>query len=256
MELKQSFETEVLDASKKKPVLVDFWAPWCGPCQILGPVLEEIAKERNDELTLVKVNIDEHQNLATQFGVRGIPHVILFHKGESIHSFSGALSKTQVNNWLDENLPSAEKEEWKALENQWNEVPNEKAIPPLKKFAEKHSEIEEARVLLARHLAFFNPEEASQFVEDIKMESDHYDTAEYVRKVESRKDSQQYRSFIEDLIENELLIAFQHLNQRILKADKEEKEMLEKLGVALYSLVNSREKEILKARKVFDMYTS
>ena len=90
---KDSFEAEVLQA--EKPVLVDFWAVWCGPCQMVGPVLEEISEER-DELIVGKVNVDEEQELAAQFGVMSIPTMILFKGGEAAGKLVGAMPKEEI----------------------------------------------------------------------------------------------------------------------------------------------------------------
>jgi thioredoxin 1 len=90
---KDNFETEVLQA--EKPVLVDFWAVWCGPCQMVGPVLEEISEER-DDLIVGKVNVDEEQELAAQFGVMSIPTMILFKGGEAAGKLVGAMPKEEI----------------------------------------------------------------------------------------------------------------------------------------------------------------
>ena len=87
----QSFEEEVLQSDK--PVIVDFWAEWCGPCHAVSPILERIADERPDELKLVKVNIDEEQELALRYGVQSIPTMILFKSGEPAAAAIGAQPK-------------------------------------------------------------------------------------------------------------------------------------------------------------------
>ncbi|MCR5134427.1 MAG: thioredoxin [Clostridiales bacterium] len=90
---KDNFETAVLQAAK--PVLVDFWAVWCGPCQMVGPILEEISDER-DDLIVGKVNVDEEQELAAQFGVMSIPTMILFKGGEAAGKIVGAMPKEEI----------------------------------------------------------------------------------------------------------------------------------------------------------------
>ncbi len=100
------FDEQVLRASASRPVLVDFWAPWCAPCRALAPVLERVAAEFGDRMTLVKVNSDEEPEVAARYGVRGIPNCKLFVAGEVADEFTGALPETAVRAFLQDALPS------------------------------------------------------------------------------------------------------------------------------------------------------
>lgn len=100
------FDEKVLAASRRVPVIVDFWAAWCQPCRILKPILEKLALEYNGKFILAKVNSDENQELAMRYGVRGIPAVKAFVAGELVDEFTGALPESQVREFLDRLIPS------------------------------------------------------------------------------------------------------------------------------------------------------
>ena len=97
-----SFSTDVLQSDK--PVLVDFWAEWCGPCKAIGPAVEEIAGERSDSLSIVKLNIDENPLTPQKYNVRGIPTLLLFKNGEVVAEKVGALPKSQLESWISQSL--------------------------------------------------------------------------------------------------------------------------------------------------------
>jgi putative thioredoxin len=101
-----NFQQVVIEGSKQAPVVVDFWAPWCGPCKMLKPILEKLAEEYQGKFVLAKVNSDQNQELAAQFGVRGIPSVKAVVGGQVVEEFSGAIPESSVREFLDRIIPS------------------------------------------------------------------------------------------------------------------------------------------------------
>jgi thioredoxin 1 len=99
---KNNFESDVLNAAE--PVVVDFWAEWCGPCKMIAPALEEIAQEMGGKVKIAKLNIDENPELAAQFGVRSIPTLMMFKGGEVADMKVGAAPKTALSSWISGNV--------------------------------------------------------------------------------------------------------------------------------------------------------
>lgn len=97
-----SFEADVIGSSK--PVVVDFWAEWCGPCKQISPALEEIAAEMGEQVQIAKINIDENPGVPGKYGVRGIPTLLLFQDGQVVAQKVGAMPKSQIVSWINESI--------------------------------------------------------------------------------------------------------------------------------------------------------
>ncbi len=176
-----NFERDVLDRSHQIPVLVDFWAPWCAPCRALGPVLESVCQRFSDRLGLVKINTEEHPQLAARYGVRGIPNVKLFVGGEPVEEFTGALPEEQIIQWLEKALPTPESKKITEAERLLAGGNLEEAEALLEQVLESNPDASKARLLLARSCLFHNPERASDLVEPVRPSSEGGETAEVVR---------------------------------------------------------------------------
>ena len=162
------FEREVLEASHEAPVLVDFWAPWCGPCRQLGPVLEKLAGENEGVWTLAKLNTDENPEVSQRYRVSSIPAVKLFVDGEVVVEFLGALPETSVRRWLENAIPNETTRRIDAAKALLASGDAAVAEVVLRELLADDESNPATRVLLAQATAFRDLSEAAGLVEEAR----------------------------------------------------------------------------------------
>lgn len=262
----EDFQEDVIETSKETPVLVDFWAPWCGPCRQLSPVLESLAESQED-WNLVKVNVDENGDAAQTYGVRGIPAVKLFVDGEVEAEFTGAKPKRTIENWLDENLPSETKtalEEARTALEDGNHSDAENLLWPI---LEEDPEHDEAQVLLARALAFKDPTRAQALADDadvadpgLRQVRDAVQTLARLLELAANSDSlpegdakNDYRAGIKALSEQDFDSALDHFIDVVRTHRDYDDDGARKACIALFTLLGEQHPVTQKHRRTFDM---
>ena len=177
-----NFDIEVLDRSNEVPVLVDFWSPTCGPCRVLGPVLEKLAANADGKWELLKINTMEHQEVAIEQDIQSIPHVKLYSKGKLVQEFIGALPEPTLVKWLEEFIPTERKEALNAIRERLHNG-DESALEDLRVFVGENPDMNLARLVLASETVLDAPAEARELVEPIALGNLFYEAADNVRIV-------------------------------------------------------------------------
>ncbi len=281
MEVKD-FRTEVVDKSFEVPVVVDFWAPWCGPCRALGPIIESLAEEANGHWILAKLNTDENPEIAEALQIMSIPAVKMIYQGKIIGEFVGALPKPQIQQWLAKHLPAMNEVvpgADEAVEEDTNpdapaklpaldeviphitQVPDPEFVMYLEDYLIQHPEDDRAKSILASHLVFSNPDQAEELTSHIKEGNPQFDLVHDVRTLSSFYITEFDESKAGTLLNEarndldhgwheqamEKLIESMHIN----KSYKEE--IARKTGIALFHIYGKNHPVTRSQRKYFDM---
>jgi len=177
----QDFTKDVIDRSHEIPILVDFWAEWCGPCKILGPVLEELAEQQKDKWELIKLNTEQHSELAGKYGIRSIPNVKLFVDGEVKDEFVGALPKNSIEKWLEKAIPGKYANLLKEAQELFTQGEAQKSEQILQDIISAEPNNIQAGALLARSIFYSDPQKALQLVNPIEPDSEFYESADAIK---------------------------------------------------------------------------
>ncbi len=262
------FQVEVIEASMITPILVDFWAPWCGPCRTLGPILERLDAEAKGSWKLAKVNTDDLPEVSTQYSIRGIPAVKLFVDGMVTDEFTGALPEHAVRQWLEQAIPSEAKALFAKAENLLLAGSQEEATSLLETVVEAEPANAAASALLAGALVFTNPQRALTLAATgMSGELRHVQLSESVRTLAAALDpsaaplpEEPGREHAENAVENLRQMAFHEAAGDLLEVLQKNPAFADgwarKVGVALYTLLGLDHPVTRAHRRTFDMWLS
>jgi putative thioredoxin len=204
----KDFNEDIIKRSKSIPVLVDFWAEWCGPCRVLGPVLERLAEKYKGQFKLVKVDTDENQEIAVKYGIRGIPNVKLFIDGKVADEFTGAIPESAVEKWLKKALPAKNASDLESVKEFIRKGEYEKASAKLEKLLKDDPDNPELKALLAQSILFKDYKSSEKLALESEHKVENHEIIDSVKTIAhlfslngigTDETSMKYKSAIEDL---------------------------------------------------------
>ncbi|MBK9981392.1 MAG: tetratricopeptide repeat protein [Saprospiraceae bacterium] len=247
------FQKEVLDKSYTTPVLVDFWAPWCGPCRVLTPLLEQIAEEQKDRWSLVKINTEDEESLARDYHIVSIPNVKLFYRGEVVQEFLGALSRQMILDWLKKVLPGS----GLIALDQFLEKNEQPTTADLEKLLLLHPDSKEIAFVLSQIYLWDNPSRALELVADIKYGSPFFDKSNHIRDIGNfliaSTDDERLQHIKSLLQASEIEPALQQMIDILQKNNKAGDGLVSKIAIGIFNLLGTQHPFTKKYRKQLDM---
>ncbi len=208
----QFWEEQVIRPSFQHPVVVDFWAPWCQPCRILGPILEKLAQEAGTRWSLVKINVDEFPTLAQQFQIRSVPTVVAVRNGQIVDSFVGVLPEPQIRAWLNRIAPDPFQQHLTQLFQKAEEGDRSETLRlQLEELHQQDPNHKDVRYLLARLVLPHYPERARQLLEPLDEAYSHFLQVRALRRLAEFLQEEGEASRMDDLPTETLATVRQHL---------------------------------------------
>lgn len=258
----ETFQQDVIDASFKTPVVVDFWAVWCQPCRILGPVLEKLEKEANGQWKLVKLNTEEEPELSQHFQIRSIPAVKMIREGKIVDEFIGALSEVEVRQWLEKHLPNESQNQLEMAKAMLEAGNTAKARKMLEAMVKQEPANAEARVLLAALLLPDEIDKAADLVATIADEIPLANKAQAIRTLhrlahlketasESKDDWELYRRGIAAFKKSKYAEALEAWIELVGRNRQLDDDGARKACVALFSLLGNEHELTQKYHRRF-----
>jgi len=263
----QNFQEDVIEASRKQAVLVDFWAAWCGPCRTLGPILEKLSTEDNGNWKLAKVDTDQNPELSMQYGIQGIPAVKLFVDGEVVNEFTGALPEHEVRKWLQEALPSETKSRVTEAEKMIADGHQDQAEALLEAVLVSEPNHEVASGLLAQILAFQDADRAAELAKNAASDSRFTQIMDAIAQLAESKNRHSASGELADeagrtdyveasraLDNGDLDMALESIIE-VLKTNRYfDDDGARKMGIAIFTLLGHNHPLTRKYRRTFDMW--
>ena len=256
----KDFNKDVLKYSHKIPVLVDYWAEWCEPCKYLGPIVEKLAGEADGKWKLVKVNTEENRAIAAEWGIRGIPNLKLFYKGEVIDEVAGAMPEEDLKKWLAEKLPSKAialtMEAAKLLEV--GKI--DQGILKLEHALSEDDSLEQAKLLLAKQKIWQSPEEIANILNGIHYLESAKEILLIAEALTMKKDDFKDGASKSDMLnglralrQQDIGTALEHLIKAVSTNRSYYDELARRLVIALFHYLGESNEVTRTFRRQFDM---